>query len=392
PPECFKDFRSVDAKMSVELADTLKLTDHPAIKQISEGDIRDPLEVLFDLEANEIHRAGASKQTGVIFLELERYGVEHPEADVVMGIRRSDNGEWDLRYVNYNEDKIRPLSQQRASCCNDIKEIVDPRTTNPNTNDLTMPRHLDHVLFFYDYSQNDANRRTMMTPHKAGYSSMHGIIPGGGGYEIKNGFTAVYDSTDARDRDVYTRATAHNYNITTGYKVDMKYNNGNVNTQVLNGGISRAEKDVDRYNQQRRGFVQPRNTRGARDNGRDRGEPQEDQRSHRQGEFNDKSGCNPFPVTSWLNDKLGKIPLVGFLSKGVLEPLAMQFEVAPRKWKHGPNFTKEDLCPSETEQSDEKIHQNRSDCGCESGPYDRGYAVNHPDQTHDNTSALGSSY
>jgi len=206
-PEAFRDLRTVTVDQARFLTEALDLNTRDDITRLSERDIIDPLEVFFDQQM----RASGTRH-GMVMLELDAHGLDHPEMDVVLAYR-NERGNLEFRYVDYETDAIQPIPSQRAGNT-DISDRFDRQAHD------TGARRLDD--FVDEISHNNGARVTQGITD--GYLGMRAIVHDGeGNFRTISAFEAVY-GTEMMRRHItdYVGATSERYAERTGYEQQQR--------------------------------------------------------------------------------------------------------------------------------------------------------------------------
>ncbi len=213
-PEVFRDLRTVTLEQANYITDKLGLRDNEALMDMAKRDRMHPLEVFFEQQI----RSSNSQKNNAIFLELEANGMKKEGIDVLIAIRNNDPrskdyGNLEFRYVDYETDAIRPLSEQRAGKT-DISEKFD---VNSHVNGQ---RRLDDFMDEIDRKQGIYSNRGPSN----GYLGMSAIVPSDSGFRAINAFTAVYKPADLRESIMlqkdYLGATVDRYAERSSYDVE----------------------------------------------------------------------------------------------------------------------------------------------------------------------------
>ncbi len=271
-PETFKDLRKLTEEQADFLSEMMDLESMGGIGNVAERDIKHPLDVMFE---NAI--GNDDYNSGYVVLELEAFGFDHPDFDAVVAMR--DGNSIDYRYVDYDTDYIKPLSEQRIGG----GDISVPH--NPDSG----PRRLDDFL---DEVSRPVGGNLNFAP-SGGYLAMLSIVPSGeNGIKSVNAMDAVYgNGASSRYQQDYITNYNRRFNERTAEEAlnnaSRMYSNENFT------GLSEDERRrLDEYAAQQRSSNSPR-----------------------QGEFNNRSGveeerrqeqCKPIPQTPgigapWIN-------------------------------------------------------------------------------------------
>ncbi len=337
PPKSFTDYTKLSNHVKVNIERLLGLESNKSVASVSARDHRDLLDVYFD------QKVGNRQQTGLVFLELDRFNIHDPNADVVMGIRDS-SGHWDFRVVDYDKDQVTSLRDRREDKCNDIKNLVDPTKL--------AYRPLEQTL--YNYHKGNGGIISQMPYAKSGLVGMAAIVPNSS--SAVNGFKGVYDCSDRRDMDTYLGYSNANYNLRTAYE------NGST-PEKIHSMMRQYRRELDR----RYG--------GG------------DFHNHGQGgdhvsTFNRASGSFWSPVNGGLWPHVPFLSSIGrhledFKAQNIFSP----HSVAGMKWRYGMNIPRAKREEIQREQArEQQIREQQSDCGCpHKSAEDRQY-----DDTYDN--------
>ncbi len=239
-PEVFRDLRSVTKEQADFLVDKLGLERNNSLMLLAQRQGIHPLEAFFEQQI----RASNSQQNRAIFLELDAHGIKADDIDVVVAIR-SDRGDLEFRYVDYETDAIRPLSEQRAG----NTDITGQGALFNVQDHASGQRRLDD---FMDEIDRHYGAYTDMGVQN-GYFGMSAIIADPSG-EIRtvNGFQGVYGVDKIRDpkaKTDYMEAYATRRNGRNGYELQKErdeYRNSQRSNEGSAFGISdRAKRSLD---------------------------------------------------------------------------------------------------------------------------------------------------
>lgn len=226
-PEAFRDLRNVTSEQAQFLTQALGLNARDDVMRLSERDIIDPLEVYFD---QQMRSSGG--RSGMIMLELEAHGIEHPDMDVVLAYR-NERGNLEFRYVDYETDAITPIPQQRAGNT-DITDGFD-RQAHVSGN-----RRLDDFIDEISHN-NGAYVKQGITD---GYLGLRAIVPDGNGHErTLSAFEAIYGTSMMRSHVTeYVGATSARYADRTAFEQQQRRQEFYGNRETHRNGLSEDER------------------------------------------------------------------------------------------------------------------------------------------------------
>lgn len=201
-PESFRDLRLLDEGKADFLLDKLDLAnDRPDLMERAARNSQHPLDTFF---ADAIGlQDGRSR---FVFLELEAFGIRHNDFDAVVAMRSGSGVEY--RFVDYETDFIKPLSEQRAGGAVDMAENTAPAQGS---------RRLDDLLRVIERVPGGR----IIQGAEGGYVQMSGIVPNGqDSIGITNGLKAVYgrDMTTQVNQQAYANGVSLRYNESSRYE------------------------------------------------------------------------------------------------------------------------------------------------------------------------------
>ncbi len=264
-PEVFKDLRQLTEEQANFLGEQLALSQMPNVVAQAERDLPNPsdaklLDALFERSIGR----GTTDVSGFMILELEAFGLGHPDFDVVVAMR--DGDQIDYRYIDYDTDYIKPIPEQRIGGSDVLA------SSNP-----TGARRLDDFLDEIDRLPGGRIRQGAA----GGYLAMQSIVPSGEhGIKTESSMDAVYgDRAAVRYYNDYLRNFNTRFNERTGQENNERaYRHVNYMDGERRVGLTEEEKlRLDEYAQHQRGRYVP---------------------SDRQGEFNNRSGSSDGQVHS----------------------------------------------------------------------------------------------
>ena len=97
-------------------------------------------------------------------IDLKKFGIDHPDVDVIVARPVGNDGLYDLRYVNYEEDGIRPLSQHHKG------DYDEPFKVGLGD------RRLDDVLASYQREGWGAGQNQLSGVSRYGYDKVATVV------------------------------------------------------------------------------------------------------------------------------------------------------------------------------------------------------------------------
>ncbi len=197
-PESFKGLEVITEAQAAFLTgpDGLDLAKiRPDLLEKAARDGAHPLELL--LQEGAVVTKGPSR---FVTLELEAFGLRHGEFDAVIAMH--DGNGMDIRFIDYDVDNIKPLSQQRYEGTKDMGDLT-PAPQGAYTNGRRLD---DTILRVIDRDLDGNVTRQGIT---GGYMGSVGIIPfEESGTKVVGGLQAVYGLDAANDKSNQTSYSA----------------------------------------------------------------------------------------------------------------------------------------------------------------------------------------
>ena len=213
-PESFRDLRILNVDQAEFLFEKLDLAnDRPDLMERAANNHEHPLNAFFG--------DALGMQDGYspfVFLELEDHGFHHDEFDVVVAMRSGSGIEF--RYIDYDTDFVKPLSEQRAGGAVDMAESTAPAQG---------PRRMDDLLRVIERKAGGI----MLQGPNGGYAHMSAIVPNGQDkLGLTNGLKAVYGS----NMTTYSNQSAYANGLTLRYNESSSYENARTVLRNSNSG------------------------------------------------------------------------------------------------------------------------------------------------------------
>ncbi|PCI55605.1 MAG: hypothetical protein COB36_08270 [Alphaproteobacteria bacterium] len=245
-PESFRDLRLLDQGKAAFLFEGLDIAnDRPDLMARAARNHDDPLNTFFGDALGM--RDGT---TPFVFLELAAHGLHHDDFDVVVAMRNGSTTEY--RFVDYDTDFIKPLSEQRVGGATDMAENVAPAQGGRRMDDLL--RVIERIPGGH-----------VVHGAAGGYAQMSAIIPNGpDSLGLTNGLKAVYgaDMTTHKNQIAYSEGISSRYAESSRYEHTGPRDNaqsdrqaefndrsgaqrGNWFTRIFTGGKSRDEESAN---------------------------------------------------------------------------------------------------------------------------------------------------
>lgn len=186
-PEVFRDLRALNEKQADFMAEQLGLNKNPDLMLEAKREDIHPLEVFFEQQIVE----SGSQQNKAILLELDNHNIKSDDIDVIVAIK-GRNGGLEFRYLNYEEDAIKPFSEQRAG-----NTDITGKDALFNVEDhANGQRRLDDFMDEIDRHYGAYTDEGIQN----GYHGMSAIISEpGGSVRTVNGFHGVYGLDNIED-------------------------------------------------------------------------------------------------------------------------------------------------------------------------------------------------
>ncbi len=222
-PESFRDLRILNVDQAAFLLEKLDLAnDRPDIMERAANNHEHPLNTFFGdaLGLQEGH-------SPFVFLDLEAHGFQGSDFDVVVAMR--SGADIEFRYIDYDTDFIKPLSEQKAGGASDMAESTAPAQG---------PRRMDDLLRVIERKPGGI----MLQGPAGGYAHMSAIVPNGEDrLGLTNGLKAVYGS----NMTTYANQAAYATGLTARYNESSRYENARINLRQSNAGAFNDKSGSD---------------------------------------------------------------------------------------------------------------------------------------------------